>query len=560
MLLVAVLSVGGLGVAFGAVRRAIYEEANRVAASRFVASVCMVFAVIYGSSALTMGHNMATLGPDGIASQSKDLAGTIAMYADVADPIFMIGWIAVAFAILIAIPGFFWELGEVVSRYTLVDVWAVLVVLLALGGARSIEAGNLDLVLAVATNRPAVEIYDDMGPDLNAALLSVNGEVQEVKLLDGGFGDVLRWTDGKDGAEGSWTRTHKWTGTTWESDNTPGDQVTFDGRRPLLVAGSQAPALPLVKLMGKIADGKALLLMRAAEVKATTAVPPELGYMQTTFFELNLAQSEPDFVSNVWSNAGDRELMVGPTWWFGEEEGEEPSVYFNAVFDGSGAAGLDAIVHDRTRVKDLVNTCLPTILKVEAEGSEELVESGRFCSLHPMADDFDKEEDISVWDTWRLMAAEVTDVPDPEFTKLELRANKLMKDWLEADVVADRMRRELDAIHWCFDMLRDEGELIEGKMELTITINKKGRTSTAIHEDSELQDSTFSRCVSKRWGKITFEIPEEPELTDEEKEELKKKKEEERKKWERRGKPVPVPEITALFKLETPPEFQDEEE
>jgi hypothetical protein len=560
MLLVTVLAIGGLGVAFGAVRRAIYEESNRVAAMRFVASACMVLGVVYGTSAMKMGHQMATLGPQGIASQSSGLAGTIAMYADVADPVFTIGWIAIAFALLVAIPGFFWELGEVVSRYTVVDVWAVLAVLLVLGGARYVENGAMDQVLAVATNRPAVEIYDRLGPDLNAALLAVNGEVQEVKLLDGGFGDVLEWVEGVDGAVGEWCRTYIWTGMVWESDDTPADQVTFEGRRPLLVAGSQAVALPMVRLMEKIDGGKALLLMRAAEVKAETAVPAELGYLQTTFFELELGTAEPDFAANVWSNAGARELMVGPTWWFGEEEGEEPSVYYKAVFDESGAEGLDAIVYERTRIKDLVNSCLPTTLSVESEDSSDLVQSGKFCRLHPMPEDFDAEVDNSVWDVWRLAAAEVTDMPEPEHFVLEIEANDLMSEWLDTPVVLDRMRRELDAIHWCFNMLRDEGELIEGEMDLIITLSKKGRTSTAIHEDSELQDSTFSRCASKRWGKIEFEIPEEPELTDEEKEELKEMKEEERKKWERRGKPVPVPEIAVHFELETPPEFQDEEE
>ncbi|MFT4625656.1 MAG: hypothetical protein ACI8PZ_004324, partial [Myxococcota bacterium] len=457
MLLIGVLAVSGLGVAVAAVRRAIYEEANRVAAARFVASISMVLAVVYASSALTMGHEMNALGPDGLATQSDKLAGAIAIYADVAEPIFNIGWLAVVFAVLIAIPGFFWELGEVVSRYTLVDVWAVLAALLMLGGARSLENTALDDVLAVATNRPAVLLYEDMGPDLNAALLSVNKEVQEVKLLNGGFGDVLRWFPGEDGADGEWTRVYKWTGTVWEDDNTPAAQVTFNGRRPLLVAGGQSQALPLVKLMQRIDTGKALLLMRSAEAKAEAVVPEELGYLQTTFFELQVASEPPDFTANVWSNAGDRELMVGPTWWFGEEEGEEPSVYYKAVFDQSGAAGLDTIIHERTRVKDIVNSCLPTILMAESEESNHLVPSGKYCLLHPQPEDFDAEEDVSVWDMWRLAAGEVTDMPDPEFTMVTIEANELMADWLETEPMIDRMRRELDAIHWCFDMLRDEG-------------------------------------------------------------------------------------------------------
>ena len=65
-------------------------------------------------------------------------------------------------------------------------------------------------------------------------------------------------------------------------------------------------------------------------------------------------------------------------------------------------------------------------------------------------------------------------MPEPEHSVLELKANDLMSDWLDTPVVLDRMRRELDAIHWCFNMLRDEGELIEGEMERIRSYSAKG--------------------------------------------------------------------------------------
>ncbi len=111
-------------------------------------------------------------------------------------------------------------------------------------------------------------------------------------------------------------------------------------------------------------------------------------------------------------------------------------------------------------MKDVINSCLPTILQVENE--TDLVPSDRFCVLHGIPADFDAEEDLTLWDQWREAASEVTDLPDPEHTKVKIEANELMDEWLGGDAITDRLLRELDAIDWCLNMLREEGELIEG--------------------------------------------------------------------------------------------------
>ncbi len=261
--------------------------------------------------------------------------------------------------------------------------------------------------------------------------------------------------------------------------------------------------------------------------------------------------------------------MVGPTWWFGEEEGEEPDVYVDAVFEETSSPGLQVLVNDRSRVKDIVNSCLPTLLSGTEDG--EVEPTGRWCRLNGISEDHDPEEDDSLWDQWRMAASEVTDIPTPEFTTMVVEANETLDAYLTTvmddddnahkiiatDAVLDRMQRELAAIDWCLNSFREEGELYQGELVLNVTLTKKGRTNSDIDEESEVQDSTAMRCASKRWGKLKFTVPKQPKLSKEEKEELANELE----KLEKRGKePPPRPGVIATFQLDTPPEFQEEEE
>ena len=111
-------------------------------------------------------------------------------------------------------------------------------------------------------------------------------------------------------------------------------------------------------------------------------------------------------------------------------------------------------------------------------------------------------------------------------------------------MVVNRFERELEAVEWCFNMLRDEGECIEGEMKLDVTMSKKGKLSTVIDEKSKIQDGTFARCASKRFKDIAFELPEEEE--EEEDEEDAKPK---------RGPEPEKPGVKIVLSLKTPPDF-----
>lgn len=550
-LLAAVLGFGGLGVAVGATRRAILRDATRVAAMRFASVVCLVLAVSYAGSAMTIGIEISSLGPDGVPSQGKDLLSILNIYAESTGPVFVLRWVALALAVLVALPGVFWELGEVVDRVTVFDLWGLTAGILVLTGVTTLRDQGADAVLAVATTRPAVELYAEMGPDLMPALLSVNKTVIEVDPQTGGFGDVLTYS-----AETGWQRVYAYSVLGWTKEETPTplDRLTFDENRPpLLAVESGTEALPVARLLEKIPFRKAMLLMRAAEVKAETVVPPELAYLQVTFLTLELADAH-DLKTEVWHEAGSRRVMWGPTWWFGPEEQEEPVRFLDAVYTATASPGLQILVNDRSRVKDIVNSCLPTVLKAEGD---KAVASGRFCKINPAADGFDSKVDRSLWNVWRDEAASVWELPAPELVALKAEANKSVEplfageeyegsDVMDAAKAVDRLYRELGGIDYCLGKLRDEGETIEGDMQVTVSISmKKGKVSSALHEKSKLTDSTIFRCIDSRFGDIQFEVPTRPEPTEEE-----KKAEEERKK--RGGKEEEPPLIETMFTFTMP--------
>ena len=324
------------------------------------------------------------------------------------------------------------------------------------------------------------------------------------------------------------------------------DPERLAARRPLLSVASSDEALPVVRVLESLGDKSALLLMRAADLKAQVIVPQELAYMQTTFMEVSLSE-EHDLTTDLWAEAGSRRVMWGPTYWYGEAEEEEPVVFFDAVYEETEAPGMHVLVGARSRVKDLANSCLPSQHRYE---DDAFVKTERFCKLvgEPELDEEevaaeDAEPVRSLWNIWRDEAAENTELFASEYTGLKVVPNKTMKEVLDGEQVVDRFKRELGAIEWCLNMLRDEGECIEGELKLDVTMSKKGKLSTVIDEKSKIQDGTFARCASKRFKDIEFEVPEEEE--EEEEEDAKPK----------RGPEPEKPGVQIAFSLKTPPDF-----
>jgi len=507
----------GLGVSIGSFRRALDEQAERVAGMRFAASVCMFMGISFGAGALFMGSRMDVLGVDGALSQADDLIAAIAMWSELAAPVITLGWAAIFVAAVIAFFGFFNELGEVVERFTLVDVFATMLILGFVGTLRVVEHSRTDGLYAIGANAPASELFPDYGSDLGAALLSIEKESQPVTPGMGGFGDVFAYKNE------AWTRTHQWNGTGWDDDATPLESVDHGERRPLLVIGSGEEAVWVVKALQAIPDGKALLMLRAFEVKEDVDVPDELAHFQVTYMEISLGE-EADFETEIWGDTGKRHVNWGPVKWFGETEGEEALVYMPGVFEDTESAGLNLFVEERSRVKGLISSCLPVVMQLLDDGKVE--PSDRWCHIYEGT-----EEEA------RLEAMEAWEIPETEFTTLTIEHRE--GDQLDPELVIDRLMREVGGIEYCVNELLEEGEEeLEGKMKLEVYINKRGKVGDIkIHEKSKMQTPGAARCFAKRIKKASWEWPEDwepPELEEGE-------------------EPPPLPTFDVLLELKAPP-------
>lgn len=488
MYLVGVVLLGGLGVSAGAFKRALDEESTRVAGMRFASVALMIIGVFYGTRALMLGTQAEIFGPGGLAYQASDLAAAIAVYADVSDPVVTMTWLALLAAAAIAYFGVFYELGDVVSRYTLLDVWATLALMVGLAGVRSVEHSRTEELAAVGTNAAAREMFGSLGGDLSAALLSIDGTVKEVHPTNGGFGDVLALRKNEDESR-TWVRRWAWNGTSWDADDTPLDSVQLHARRPLLAIGTGDDASLVLQALDKTADGKALLLLRANDIKGD--VPTELAHLRVTFLQLEKGKQR-DLEKDLWTVAGAREYNWGPTSWYGEKQDAEPIAYAAAVASDTSATNLHVLVDEKSRVKDIVNSCLPWVMERDGDGAK-LSDNG--CYLWG-----DAVEDV------RKAAAQVWPLPEPANTKMTVK--KLEGNQLEEAVVVDRFLREAGAIDYCIGNLRDEGEEAEGQLRLEVGITNGGKMGDiVIHERSKVQSQAVARCVARRFNAITFEMP-----------------------------------------------------
>jgi len=652
MRLMIVLCVGGLGVSFASTKRAVYEEARRVAGMRFVACMSFMLSIVCATSGMRLGHRITAMEGHMNISETSDLAQVFGVYQDMAEPVAVAAMIAIGFALVIGFFGLVWESVDILVRNTVLDTWATMflsvLLFVVLGGADASQ----ERVFNVASGNPATLLFEKHGPDYTGSLISYEREASEVALEDGGFGDVLVWE-----AEAKiWQRAYAWDGSQWNVDcgrfepsnqlgqaqavyTTPfetrlsveaengvivndkvmgmreivGDErvvltapaehgtVTLNGdgsfeyvpatnydgldtfsyeisyadgvgqkviagsmmlsvdcaeydaermatRRPLLSVSSSDEALPVVRVLESLKDKQALLLMRAADLKAQVIVPSELAYMQTTFMAVSLSE-EHDLTTDLWAQAGSRRVMWGPTYWYGEAEEEEPILFFDAVYEETEAPGMHVLVGARSRIKDLANSCLPSQHRYE---DDVFVKTERFCGLvgepeidEEAAEAEDAEPVRTLWNIWRDEAAENTELFESEFTDMKVTPNKTIKEILDGDQVVDRFERELGAVEWCLNMLRDEGECIEGELKLEVTMSKKGKLSTVIGEKSKIQDGTFARCASKRFKDIEFELPEEEEEEETEEEDAKPK----------RGPEPEKPGVKIALSLKTPPDF-----
>lgn len=546
--LAAVVAVGGLGVAFSSARRSLYEHATRVAGMRFASAASYVLAVAYGSRAVAMGAQIEMFGPNGKAN-TAELVDAVGMWSQVADPVWTVSWAALAIAVLVAFLAIYNELGDIVQRFTLVDLWATFVLIGALATVRVVQESRTNALEEVGTHQPAREIFDGWGTDLPSAVLQVEKKGYDATPSEGGYGDVIVYQDyvvdfdekGNPINKREWRRTRAWNGSSWAVDSSPLDceghpagctPPTINTQRPpLLAIGKGEPATILLDVAKTLPGKKFLLLMRRNEIEEEMTIPYQLAHKQLGFLPVEV-EKDIDLKTELWVDAGYKQLFWGPTHWFGDDEDAEGLVYTNAVFKDTEAPGVHVLVSEKARVEGVAGSCLTAQATFEMGKTSR---ADRWCSIT-----------TGEVQEWREKGREVWPIPEPETLrtriKVELPEGEL-EDNAEVDpqpfetafayesaAVADCQRKAHEKALDEYDPDDPESELAEtsGRMEFEVVINDRGRIN-GIYVDTEkskLDNRDISSCAADRFRKLDFdELPKRPALTEEEKEAGKQKPE-----------------------------------
>jgi hypothetical protein len=524
-MLAGVILVGGLGVAFASSRRALYEHAYRVAGMRFTAAACFAIAAFFASQAVSMGAQIAMFGPGGKAN-GEAIDNAVRMWSAIADPVFTMSIAAFLIALVIAFLGMYSELGEIVQRYTLIDVWATIVLVLVLVAARAIESSNTTALADVGTHMPATQIFDSWGTDLPSAVVTVEREPHVSRPVEGGYGDVLAFrpyvigykeADGAPVTRSEWRRIWKWTGSSWTADDSP---LSCEGnttgtctvatigteRTPLLAIGKGETASDLMIAAKAVPDAKFMLLLKALDSDAG-AVPSQLAHGQVTFIEIHVAK-DVDIMKEIWVDAGYKEMFWGPTHWFGEGEDKDPVLYAEAIVADTESPGVHVLVSPKARVEGVANSCVAAAVHFE---DGETSPSGIWCSV--------VEADV---EDWRAKAREVWPIPEPEM--VEARVVKI-EGPVDNDHVTDVFLRETGAVEHCqklayekaledYDPDDEDAPMAptDGRMEFSVVINDRGRINGTYTQDtSKLDNREIAGCVAKRYRKLSFDpLPKPP--------------------------------------------------
>jgi biotin carboxyl carrier protein len=633
-MLIGILGFGGVGVAFGATRRALHEHEFRVAGMRFAASCCYFLSIIFAARATVIGSRLHAFASDGLGLGELELAEAIEIWNQFALPVDGIHWMVILFAAAIAWFGFANELGEIVMRYTLLDVMACAALLANLGGVFLIQSGRTGPLFDIGTHGPALEMYSDMGAELPPAVVSVDKQIYEIPMSNSSFGDVFVYRAAdmrsapqagtvtsvavgvgakvkrgdvvatvapKDPSMGKpmdvtaqypgivaevlanpndaveknvalvkietgWLRRYERTMFGWNEDDSLLADVEVKAN-PLLAVASGADATPLVEFLENVPENKALLLMRAAEVKADVEVPADLAQRQVTFLPIELSQ-ERDLKTEAWAVAGERSINWGPVVWFGDNMDEEPMVYSPTVFEQTQATGLHVLVGENARVKGVMASCMPVrvqrqnpdgsdIIYVVPDPEEEEGEEGDKPADAPTdaaaaapegeapapapavaaatpegVPGEEVEKTAWVFSTserfCRILGAEkqefidealdVWDVPESEVFRMSLTTSGPFPQE-EAQGLIDH---QIGAIEWCIEEARDvpgaTPETTAGRMTLNGKVRRAGTVSSVtLDEKSKLNNGTIASCIGKRLKTIGFtEIPEPEEVEGEE--------------------------------------------
>jgi hypothetical protein len=495
--LAALVLVNGFGVAAASTRRAADDDMFRVAGMRFAASVCALLSIWHAGRAVEIGNRMAAFEAGSALMTNLDILKAIETYDAMISPGLAVGVMAILIGVILAFNGFFTEIAEVAVRFTVYDCFFVVVSMVGVGLFRLVEMSGFNGLYAVAMNGPAVEAYHEMAGNLPSSVVPVGEQSAVARLAEGGFGDVLTLGE-------HWVRTAKWTGSNWEEVHEELEQVTdLSDRPPLLSVGRPDQASRLFEVLDRVPEGKAFLLLRAAEVKPGVAVPDELARLQVTFLPIQKSTSaNRDLKAHLWLEAGAPEVMFGPTVWFGEgDEVLDPLEYATAARTATASPGVHVLAGER-KVGDVVNACMNYLL--DKKGEAEVAFTGeRWCAVAP------EDEKTLVAE-----AAAVTEIPNPENVRLALE----IEGPLTASEVEEMIRREMGALSYCAtkattpDPNAPPGgpppEELKGRMDLNLAVGREGDVyDTSVDEKSKVQSPAILKCAAKRFRRLTFTLP-----------------------------------------------------
>jgi len=511
--LIGVVLVGGFGVSLGALRRAYYEHAYRVAGLRFTSAVLYFLGVVQVARGQMLGAKMdiysaqGTTAPDQLAALATDQLVFLHHMSQLA-------WIAIIVAGVAACWAFMVELGDVVQRYTIFDGFAASALLVLVVGVRVAEITRADTTQDIALLEPVPELLADLGSDLPASSVSLGGNFYDAHFPRNGFGDVLVWDDKAKAPKkdeeaaadqgsaakaagpatmedyGGWVRKYKWNGKGWDADDTLVDQADlYQGLDVLLAIKGNEPATPITDVLEKL-GGHALLLLRTGELNLDQ--PPEVSHLQGQLLPIKLSTNR-DLSKELWVDADRYDLYYGPIRLYGEGADEKDLVMqMDAVrkhHDGLG--NLDVVVGDKTRVSNVAELCVTSEVD---PGDEEVDLRGGWCAL--------STDDVL---SFIAEADHAVQLQQPDDVTVNTRTRDFHKSY-EAS-----LQRELPAFAYCgvraLDDL-DEGQELRGNLKVDFTIEDKGRVGDYEWDEHNIDSRTLRTCVKARIDKIRFPVPE----------------------------------------------------
>ncbi len=469
---VALVVVGGMGPAIGALRRSEGKDAVRVSPLRISAAVCFFAATLQASYALEVGleralHAELALGGGDSAAFEAALAAVV--------PGSTLAWGAVAVGALTAGLAVIEEIAVLSTVSVALDVVGSFLLLVLLGAVGLAERGQLATLTGAAQGGPVGELVRERGEALPAAGLSIDGQVVDVSPVPGGFGDVVAYSGV------SWLRVSAYDGVGWNSDATPLEQAELYAERPVLVvAKANGPASSLDPALEATAAMGALLLMRSSDL-------PDRGFggaaelaaaFDAAYLPLASSTGEPSR-GELWMTAVDLRPHRGPIAWYGaESRAKDPATRIMGAVAATGARGVHVSVGQRDTVSDVVAACLPVVV------GADLALSGAWCGVTRATE---AELSAASEKGWKPARAEATVTVDEGASPVAVK-------------IALRVAQEAAAFDDCARQARALGQDPAGLIVLQAGVSYRGEVSDleALQMESTSSSPEAHQCVMDR--------------------------------------------------------------